>query len=101
MSTSSRRSLIRADSANAFADKLDARILHGRRHDRAEVWIDGTYIGSFGIRRGTNAGHPYIPNQIFVNLRQALDLARCPLSKSDYVQILKDNGKIPTSSRPV
>ena len=40
-------------------------------------------------------GHDYIPRQIYVTMREALELARCNLYKEDYERILKERGKLP------
>ena len=90
-----KRSLLTARDAEAIAHKLDAEIKEGRKHTRAIIRWNKTYIASFGIRRGTDAGHDYIPKQIFVSARQALDLARCPLSKQAYFEILGEHHKLP------
>lgn len=92
------RSLFTADSALTIASKLQAEISEGRRHTNVVVRIDGTYIGRFGIRRGTNVGHDYIPRQIHVTTKQALGLARCSLYLADYQTILRDQGKLPPDS---
>ncbi len=89
------RSLLTADSALKIAKKLGAEISEDRKHTSAVARIDGTYIGRFGIRRGTKGGHDYIPKQIYVSMRQALELARCNLYKEDYERILKERGKLP------
>ena len=92
------RSLLTADSALTIANKLEAEISEGRKHTNVVVRIHGTYIGRFGIRRNMNAGHDYIPKQIYVTMRDALGLARCRLYKADYERILKDRGKLPPDS---
>lgn len=92
------RSLLNRESALTIAEKLDAEVSEGRRHAIAVVRIDGTYIGRFGIRRSKKTGHDYIPRQIYVSMKQALDLARCRLYREDYEQILKERGKLPQSS---
>ena len=88
-------SLLTAHSAITIAHKLDAEITEGRRHTNAVVRVDGTYIGRFGIRRGSNAGHDYIPSQIRVTMREALGLARCTLYMADYKKILKERHNLP------
>ena len=88
------RSLLTADSALTIAQKLEAEISEGRKHAKAVVRINGTYIGQFGIRRDRMAGHDYIPNQIYVSMKEALGLARCSLYKADYESILKKKGKL-------
>ena len=64
----------------------------------AVVRVKGIYIGRFGIRRNTTVGHDYIPRQIYVNMKEALGLARCSLYKADYESILKERGKLPPDS---
>ena len=95
----SKRSLLGVREAEAIAAKLDATIKEGRKHTRATVLWNGTYIASFGIRRGTDAGHDYIPKQIFVSARQALDLAKCPLSKEGYFELLGEHQRLPDVDR--
>ena len=92
------RRILTADSAFAIADKLDAEVSEGRNHTKAVVRINGVYIGQFGIRRNKKVGHDYIPRQIYVTMKQALELARCSLYKADYVRILKEQGKLPSDS---
>jgi hypothetical protein len=91
----SKRSLLTAREAVAIANKLNAEIKEGRKHARAIIRWNEKYIASFGIRRGTDVGHDYIPKQIFISARQALDLARCPLSKQGYFDILGEHRKLP------
>ena len=92
-------SLFFADSALTIANKLEAEISEGRKHAKAVIRINGTYIGQFGIRRSKNVGHDYIPKQIHVTTKEALGLARCSLYKQDYERILKDRGKLPATQR--
>lgn len=87
--------MLTAREAEAIADKLDAEIKEGRKHTRATILWNGVYVASFGIRRGTDVGHDYIPKQIFISARQALDLAKCPLSKQGYFEILGEHQRLP------
>ena len=89
-----KRSILTTREAEQIAAKLDAEIKEGRRHTRAIVRLNGQFVGQFGIRRGTELGHDYIPGQILATIRQALDLARCPPSKEDFVAILVSQGKL-------
>jgi hypothetical protein len=91
----SKRSLLTEREAEQIAKKLDAELKDGRKHIRATIRWNGKCIASFGIRRGTNLGHDFIPKQIFVSARQALDLAKCPLSKQGYFEILGEHQKLP------
>jgi hypothetical protein len=81
--------------AEQIAAKLDASVEQGRNHARAVVRWNGKFIAQFGIRRGKNVGHDYIPKQIFITMRQARDLARCPLSRQGYFEILAEHQKLP------
>jgi hypothetical protein len=90
----SSRSIFTDREAVAIADKLDATIDEGRKHTRATVTLNGQYVGSYGIRRGTSLNHDYIPRQIHATTRQAIDLARCPLTKEGFVALLEQNGFI-------
>ena len=92
--------MLTADSALTIANKLQAEISEGRKHTNVVVRIDGTYIGRFGIRRGRNLGHDYIPRQIYVTMKEALGLVRCNLYKADYERILKERGKLPPDDTP-
>jgi hypothetical protein len=89
-----KRSVLTALEAEQIAAKLDAAVEEGRKHRRATVRLNGQFVGQFGIRRGTNLGHDYIPRQIHATTRQALDLARCPLSKDAFVAILIEQGSL-------
>jgi hypothetical protein len=91
----SRRSLLTEREADQIAAKLDAEVMEGRKHSKVVVRLNGHYVGQFGIRRGTNVGHDYIPKQIHATARQALDLAKCPLSKPDFIALLIKGGVLP------
>ena len=93
--TLSGRSLFTDASGLTIANKLGAEISEGRKHTKVVVRIDGTYIGQYGIRRGTNVGHDYIPRQIHCTVKEALGLARCNVDKADYEKSLRDQGKLP------
>ena len=58
--------------------------------------VDGAYVGAFGIRRGRNTGHDYIPKQIQTSMQQAIGLDRCHVSKEDYEETLRRKG-VPAS----
>jgi hypothetical protein len=89
-------SKLSADHAEKIARKLGAELKEGR-HQRAYIRWQGTLVAHFGIRRSSReVGHDYIPREIFVTMRQALDLARCPLSAEDYFNILRLHGRLPT-----
>ena len=59
--------------------------------------IDGVYVGAFGIRRGRNTGHDYIPEQIHTSMQVAIGLDRCPVSREDYEETLRRKGVLPSN----
>ena len=82
--------------AEQIANKLDAEISKGRKHDLAQIRWQGQVVASYGIRRGKkDLGHDYIPKQIFISIRETLDLARRPLSRDAYFEILRSKGVLP------
>lgn len=88
------RSLLTDREADAIAKKLDADVAEGRKHARATVRLNGQFVGQYGIRRGKSLGHDYIPRQIHATMREALDLARCPLKKDEFIAILIRKGHL-------
>jgi hypothetical protein len=86
--------------AEAIAKKLDAEIRTGRKHDLVVIRWRGTIVCKYGMRRGSSS-HPYIPNQIGLSLRQAIDLARCPLSRDEYFKLLRRKGWLPGPPSPL
>ncbi|MBF6571246.1 MAG: hypothetical protein IVW54_20475 [Candidatus Binataceae bacterium] len=53
-------------------------------------------VASYGIRRSSHeVPHDYISKQLFISTRQAIDLARCPLSRDDYFEILRLHQRLP------
>ena len=81
--------------AQQIASKLEAEIKEGRGHARALIRWQGRIVASYGIRRGSReTSHDYVPKQIFLTFRETLDLARCPLTKEGYFEILRQRGKL-------
>lgn len=78
-----------------IARKLGAEIREGRKHTKVVIRVNGSYIGQYGIRRHSTAGHDYIPRQIHVTTKEALGIARCTLDFVDYTMILRNNGYLP------
>jgi hypothetical protein len=79
--------------ALAIAKKLQAVIKLGRAHDIAAIWIDGIYVCQFGIRRGSGSmPHDYIARQLHVSHRDAAELARCTMSRDQYVTKVREKG---------
>lgn len=88
--------MITTDDANAIAKKLKAEIVSGRRHDIARIRIDGRNVIQFGIRRGSrrDLGHNFVAAQIHVSQNQAKALARCTISREEWIAILREKGLI-------
>jgi hypothetical protein len=88
---------ITKEHAEKIQRKLKAKVLTYRSaHDLAQFFHQGVLIVQFGLRRGSNKslGHGHIPDDLHISQRQALDLARCPLSLDQYIDILKQKGFI-------
>lgn len=83
-----------ARDALKIARKLGAEITEGRNHTRVLVVIDDAVVGSYGVSRSSRErNHDYIARQIGgISAMQARDLSRCPLSKEDYVRIIRNKG---------
>ncbi|HEV57868.1 MAG TPA: hypothetical protein ENN87_10300 [Phycisphaerales bacterium] len=88
--------VITKELAERIAHKLDAQIVPGGAHDIARVVHDGRLVAFFGIRRGSkkDAGHDHIPSQVFLNPSKARLLGQCPLSKADWIRIIREKGKL-------
>lgn len=81
--------------AEKIADKLSAEMIHKSGPDVAVIKSQGVVRGSCGIRRGgREAGHDSIPGQLGVTMRQARDLANCPMSKEEYLEERREQGRI-------
>lgn len=83
--------------AEKIAEKLSATVTPGRKHARVRIEREGQYLGSYGIRRGSkDENHDYIPGQIGVSMRQALDLANCPMSREEYFRLMEAETEAPS-----
>jgi hypothetical protein len=93
------RRIITKQHALDIAGKLKAVMQTSKKqrpHDFYTVHESGVLVAAFGIRRGSNkeAGHDHLPKQLFVGPKDARDLAQCPMSREQYIQKLKQKGKI-------
>jgi len=81
--------------ASRIADKLDAERKEKRRHEVVYIRAQsGVLVGRYGIQRGSKAlPHDYIPKQINVSIREAIELAQCPMSKDRYFELMRERGK--------
>jgi hypothetical protein len=88
--------MITKDHAAKIAVKLHATFRQGGNHDIAVIEYEGKRIAQFGIRRGSrrDAGHDHVPASIYVSTRSALDLARCPMSYEQWIDVLREKGLI-------
>lgn len=88
---------ITKELAQKIARKLKAQIHSKGRHDFASIYFKGKMIASFGIRRGSkkDSGHDYVPEQLFIKQKEALQLGRCPLSREEWLSIIRAKGKLP------
>jgi hypothetical protein len=91
-----RGSILTEREADEIARKLGADIDEGGNHTVATIRVNGKIVGRFGIRRGRGVGHDYIPRQIHVNMKMALNIARCTKERKDYEFALKNTGFYPT-----
>lgn len=88
--------IISKREAEFIAQKLDAEIKNGRRHQIVTVRYNGRHVASYGIQRGSGEkSHSYIPAQLHVSKQQATALAQCSLDKDTYFSILRNKGVIP------
>ena len=80
--------------AESAARKLEAEIEPGRRRDLAKVYHEGKLVAQFGIRRGSdrNMLHNYIAPQLHVSQREAYLLGKCPLSREEWLDIMRSKG---------
>ena len=82
--------------ALAIAKKLRATIdIKGKAHDIATIWHEGKFIASYGIRRASREkGHGHIPGALFVGPHDCHRLADCPMSQADWLEVMKEKGKL-------
>ena len=83
---------ITKEHAEKIAEKLKAVIEAGAKHDLAKIYYDNKKVAQYGIQRGSKKDipHAYIPGQLFVSKKDCLLLARCPLSREGWIEILKE-----------
>lgn len=87
--------VITKELALEIVKKLKAKVVkRAKPHDIAIIEHNGKIVAQFGIRRGSkkNLGHDHVPGQIFLRPRQARELGQCPLSREDWIKIIKEKG---------
>ena len=75
--------------------KLGAQVEERRKHTIYRVVIDNTYVGRYGLSRGSSSKDKSlhdIAKQISISQYQAKRLSGCQLSKEQYIQILQSKG---------
>jgi hypothetical protein len=75
-----------------IARKLGADLDPSGAHIQAYVRWEGTIVVSFGIRHSKKAKNGHIPGELQIGPHQALNLANCPMSKEDYLEVLRGKG---------
>jgi len=87
--------MLTAEDAHNIADKLGIQPQEKRKHDWVAVRLEGTYVGSYGISRSSKElPHNHIPGQIGITSREARDLSKCPLSRDEYIELLRQRGRL-------
>ena len=83
--------MLTQDDGEAIADKLGCTSYQGRSHKYYELFVDQKLIARFGIRRTSREkGHGHLPRELHVTQKQCRDLSKCPLTKDEYLQILRE-----------
>ena len=88
---------ITKEHAEKIAKKLKATVHTGRRrHEQACIYHEKRLIARFGIRRGSrrDLGHDHIPAAIRVSRRDAIDLALCPMTREQWLDVQAEKGEI-------
>ena len=86
--------IITKEHAEKIAKKLNARFEEGKAHAYAEIFYKGKLISRFGIRRGSkkDSGHDHVQRDLSISGFQAKLLAACPLSREDWLQLIREKG---------
>lgn len=88
--------IVTKEHAVKIAKKLEARSRSEKAHDYAEIFHQGRLVAWFGIRRGSekDKGHDHVQKDLYVNGYQARLLAACPLTRSQWLEIMRGKGKL-------
>ena len=85
------------EDAEAIAKKLDCASYEGRAHKYYELFINDRLITRFGVRRASREkGHWHLPRELHLTQKQCRDLSVCPLTKEEYLELLKEKGLLPS-----
>jgi hypothetical protein len=81
--------------AEEIGKKLLCTFLEAKAHRYAEVYEEGRLIAKFGIRRSSKEkSHGHIPSELHITQKQCWDLRRCPLSREEYINLLREKGLV-------
>jgi hypothetical protein len=89
--------MLNKEHALKIRKKLKAKLSQGKKnrpHDLYSVYEGGVLITSFSIRRGSNkhTGHDHIPAALYVSPHVCLGLAQCPVSRADWLRMMRERG---------
>jgi hypothetical protein len=81
----------------AIAKKLGCVPREGKAHKYYDLFIDDKLITSIGERRASKEkDHGHVSHQLHITQKECRDLSACPLSRDDYLGLLKERGFLPT-----
>lgn len=85
---------IQQRQAKDIAKKLEAQTQEKSGHEFVDVYVDGLWVTSLGIRRGRTESHGHIPKQLWISVTEALRLGTCKMSRTEWIAIGRAKGKI-------
>jgi hypothetical protein len=77
-------------------EKFSISQFEGGSHTWVVVDYRGRRLAEFGIKRGSrrDAGHGWIPDQLHLSPHEASELAQCPLTVDEYINLMVQRGFI-------
>jgi hypothetical protein len=94
--------IITKEHALRIVRKLEAQVFSRdkKAHDIAMVFHNGKCIAQFGVRRGSekDLGHDHISRDLHLGPHKARLLAQCPLTRDQWIQIMREKGLITESA---
>ena len=83
-------SQITKKEAQGIAKKLEAKTTAGKKHERAEVYVDDQLWASFGYSHGKKNSNIQITSDLGISYTDAVKLARCQLAKDWYFDRVRE-----------
>lgn len=81
--------------ALAIADKLKADV-KGSNHKKVYVRYEGCIVARYGVTHSSKeAVLNYVPRQLWISRKEAVELAQCSISERGYFELLRNKGKLP------